>query len=119
MRTNKSLRIGCDGKRQFYRLKKIDKIRKEYQFWFERRRYDISKSLPKDEVIEVFEYIADWASQKYESDGSANKSLLVLSEQSKRIKELMEALPDAYNFLNNFSRGPPKDHSYAINLKSD
>ncbi len=82
-------------------LIKIDKIRKEYQFWFERRRYDISKSLPKDEVIEVFEYIADWASQKYESDGSANKSLLVLSEQSKRIKELMEALPDAYNFLNN------------------
>ena len=38
-------------------LIKIDKIRQEYQFWFERRRYDITKSLPKDEVIEVFEYI--------------------------------------------------------------
>ena len=79
----------------------IDRIRKEYQFWFERRRYDISKSLPKDEVIEVFEYITDWASKKYESDGSVNSSLIVLSEQSKRIKELMEALPDSYNFLTN------------------
>ena len=82
-------------------LIKVDKIRAEYQFWFERRRYDISKSLPKDEVIEIFEYIADWASQRFEADGSVNKSLLVLSEQSKRIKELMEALPNAYNFLTN------------------
>ncbi len=82
-------------------LIKVDKIRAEYQFWFERRRYDISKSLPKDEVIEIFDYIADWASQRFEVDGSVNKSLLVLSEQSKRIKELMEALPNAYNFLTN------------------
>ena len=82
-------------------LIKVDKIRAEYQFWFERRRYDISKSLPKDEVVEIFEYIADWASQRFEADGSVNKSLLVLSEQSKRIKELMEALPNAYNFLTN------------------
>ncbi len=82
-------------------LIKVDKIRAEYQFWFERRRYDISKSLPKEEVIEIFEYIADWASQRFEADGSVNKSLLVLSEQSKRIKELMEALPNAYNFLSN------------------
>ncbi|MEM6320954.1 MAG: PD-(D/E)XK nuclease family protein [Bacteroidota bacterium] len=80
---------------------KIDKIRREYQFWFERRRYDISKSLPKDEVVEVFEYIAEWASKKYEADGSVNTSLIVLSEQSKRIKELMEALPESYNFLTN------------------
>ncbi len=80
---------------------KVDKIREEYKFWFERRRYNITKSLPKDEVIEIFEYIADWASKKYESDGSVNKSLIVLSEQSKRIKELMIALPEAYNFLSN------------------
>lgn len=78
---------------------KVDKIRKEYQFWFERRRYDITKSLPKDEVIEVFEYLSEWA--KFESDSSANKSLLVLGEQARKIKELMEALPDAYNFLTN------------------
>lgn len=80
---------------------KVDKIREEYKFWFERRRYDISKSLPKDEVIEIFEYIADWASKKFESDGGVNSSLLVLSEQSKRIKELMIALPESYNFLTN------------------
>ncbi|MEM1121367.1 MAG: PD-(D/E)XK nuclease family protein [Bacteroidota bacterium] len=80
---------------------KPDKIREEYKFWFERRRYDIAKSLPKDEVIEIFEDIGDWASKQFEADGGINQSLIVLSEQSKRIKELMIELPEAYNFLTN------------------
>ncbi len=82
-------------------LMKVDKIRKEYQFWFERKRYDIAKSLPKDEVVEIYEYIAEWAIQKYELEGSVNHSLLVLGEQSRRIKELMQALPESYSFLTN------------------
>jgi len=79
----------------------VDKIRKQYQFWFERRRYNINRSVPKEEVIEIFEHVASWASKTFEAEGSANNSLLVLSEQSKRIKELMEALPDSYNYISN------------------
>ena len=79
----------------------VDKIRKQYQFWFERKRYNITRSVPKEEVIEIYEYVAEWASQTFETEGSTNQSLLVLSEQSKRIKELLEALPDSYNFISN------------------
>jgi len=80
---------------------KVDRIRNEYRFWFERRRYNITKSIPKEEVIEVFEYISEWASKKYESENNQNTSLLVLSDQSRRIRELLEELPEAYNFLTN------------------
>lgn len=79
----------------------VNKIRKQYQFWFERKRYNIARSVPKEEVIEIYEYVAEWASQTFESEGSTNQSLLVLSEQAKRIKELLEALPDSYNFISN------------------
>jgi len=79
----------------------IEKIKKQYQFWFERRRYNINKSAPKEEVAEIFDYVATWASQTYEAEGNSNQSLLVLSEQAKRIKELMEALPESYNFISN------------------
>ncbi len=79
----------------------VEAIKKQYQFWFERKRYSMTKSVPKEEVIEIFDYVSKWASQTFETEGSTNQSLLVLSEQSKRIKELMEALPDSYNFISN------------------
>ena len=79
----------------------VDAIRQQYQFWFERRRYNSSRSVPKEEVIEIFDYVNTWASQAHETEGGNNQSLLVLSEQARRIKELMEALPDSYNFLSN------------------
>lgn len=79
----------------------VEAIKKQYQFWFERKRYNSNKSVPKEEVIEIFDYVSKWASQTFETEGSVNQSLLVLSEQSKRIKELMEALPDSYNFITN------------------
>lgn len=34
----------------------VKKARQQYDFWFERRRYDSSRVVPKDEVIEIFEY---------------------------------------------------------------
>ena len=79
----------------------VEAIKKQYQFWFERKRYNSNRSVPKEEVIEIFDYVSKWAAQTYEAEGSVNQSLLVLSEQSKRIKELMEALPDSYNFITN------------------
>ncbi len=74
---------------------KTGKIRQEYQFWFERQRYHIAGKAPKGEIIEIFGYLADWAFRIFEESGSRNNSLLVLSEQAKRIRELLEALPES------------------------
>lgn len=82
--------------------KDIDLIRFQYQFWFERKRYDVSQQVPKEDVIEVFDYLANWALQVFEEKGSRLHSLLVLSEQAKRVKDLLEALSDekkALSFL--------------------
>lgn len=96
--------------RYFEELKeraKVDKdlnyndIRKQYEFWFERDRYDASKAVPKSEVIEVFDYLANWAYKLFEDTGAKNKSLSVLSGQAKRVKELLEALPESETQLSN------------------
>lgn len=72
----------------------LKKIEYQYVFWFRRQRYDISQSVPKEDVIEIFAYLAQWAFECFEEEGSKNNSLLVLSQQAKRIRELLEALPE-------------------------
>ncbi|MGB0862589.1 MAG: RecB family exonuclease [Saprospiraceae bacterium] len=74
-------------------------IQKDYKFWFSRKRYDISQTVPKGDVIRVFEFIAQWAKNTY--DKTESGSLLVLSEQAKRIVELIEALPPEEQQLTN------------------
>ena len=72
----------------------ISKIRDQYNRWFRRQRFHISESAPKTEVIEIFRYLAQWAFDFFEEEGSKNNSLLVLSEQAKRVGELLEELPE-------------------------
>jgi ATP-dependent helicase/nuclease subunit B len=74
----------------------LKKIRYQYNFWFNRNRYDLSKVVPKEEVVEVFNYLSSWAYECFEEEGSKNNSLLILSDQAKRIVELLEALPEEY-----------------------
>lgn len=75
---------------------KVSNIRYQYDFWFERKRYDIAQTVPKMDAIEIFDYLARWAFQTFDDNGAKNNSLLVLSEQAKRIKELLETLPETY-----------------------
>ncbi|MEM1322587.1 MAG: PD-(D/E)XK nuclease family protein [Bacteroidota bacterium] len=72
----------------------VAEIRKQYNFWFERQRYDASKTVPKHEVIEIFDYLATWAYDIYEESDHKNNSLQVLSGQARRIKDLLETLPE-------------------------
>jgi len=76
--------------------KKLDynKINSQYQFWFRRRRYDIGGQVPKEEAIDIFAYLADWARACFEEDNGNNNSLLVLQQQATRVRELLEALPE-------------------------
>ncbi len=71
-----------------------DEIRFQYRFWFERQRYDISKTVPKEEVVQIFNYLHRWARRHFDESNSKQNSLLVLSEQAKRIANLLEALPE-------------------------
>lgn len=72
----------------------VAEIRFQYRFWFERRRYDIARTVPKEDVIEIFTYLHRWARRQFEEQDSKNNSLLVLGEQAKRIRDLLEALPE-------------------------
>ena len=69
-------------------------LREQYNFWFTRRRYDTAKPVPRSEVIDVFGYVQRWARKTYDETNAKYSSLLVLSEQAKRIKEVLEALPE-------------------------
>lgn len=69
-------------------------IRKQYDFWFNRTRYDFAQSAPKEECRRIFDYLADWAYRQFEDSNGAGKSLWILSEQARRIANLLAALPE-------------------------
>ncbi len=71
------------------------RIRFEYEFWFNRRRYDVESGIPVREVIEVFEELQSWARKTYDELPGKVSSFMVLSQQAKRITELLHALPDS------------------------
>ncbi|MBR9920184.1 MAG: PD-(D/E)XK nuclease family protein [Bacteroidetes bacterium] len=74
--------------------KRLANARDQYQFWFRRKRYSPEGKLPKKEVIELFGFIQNWASDLFDPESGRNRSLLVLGEQAKRIREILEALPE-------------------------
>ena len=78
---------------------KIKEVKKQYDFWFRRQRYNINSVVPKKEVLEIFEYVSDWAIKEFENLGSKQASLLVLSEQARRICELLNAFPETETHL--------------------
>jgi PD-(D/E)XK nuclease superfamily len=75
-------------------------LKKQFDFWFNRRRFKISDDVPKRDVIAIYNYLTNWASTVYEESVTKNSSLLTLADQARRIKELLDALPDQrLNFL--------------------
>ncbi|MFZ4428196.1 MAG: PD-(D/E)XK nuclease family protein [Saprospiraceae bacterium] len=70
-------------------------IRRQYQMWFERRRYDSSGEAPKADAIEMFTYLAQWAGEKY-ARGEGGVSMHLLRVQAQRIADLLLALPESH-----------------------
>lgn len=68
-------------------------VREQYNFWFDRRRYRSDTAAPKRDVIELYTYLQEWAFN-YEQSGNKDSSLPVLGEQARRIRELLETLPE-------------------------
>jgi ATP-dependent helicase/nuclease subunit B len=75
--------------------------REQYNFWFNRTRYNIAQTVPIGDVIEIFNYIVEWAKAIYDNEKSKPVSMLVLSEQAKRAVELLESLPASDKRLTN------------------
>jgi ATP-dependent helicase/nuclease subunit B len=68
--------------------------REQYEFWFNRRRYRSDSTAPKKDAEQLYDYLCTWARDFYEKNGRKNPSLLVLSGQAGRIRDLLEALPE-------------------------
>ncbi len=79
----------------------VEKIKAEYDFWFDRKRYNSSQTVPKFEVINVFKFIENWVREVNDETNHKNSSLIVLGEQAKRIIDLLEALPESDQELSN------------------
>lgn len=71
-----------------------DETRRQYEFWFDRRRYPADATAPKRDAVALYGYLQEWAQGYFEESGSNNSSLLVLAEQARRIRELLETLPE-------------------------
>ncbi|MEZ5043913.1 MAG: PD-(D/E)XK nuclease family protein [Saprospiraceae bacterium] len=71
-------------------------IREEFEFWFNRPRYDVARVVPKEDVLAIFDRLHRWAHNKFEEDGNQNQSLIVLGEQAKRIVDLLQTLPETH-----------------------
>lgn len=72
----------------------VKEQRRQYNIWFDRPRYDMNRTAPKNDVIRMFDYLREWAYDTFEDGNGKNHSLLVLSSQSRRIVELLQALPE-------------------------
>ncbi|MDX2133972.1 MAG: PD-(D/E)XK nuclease family protein [Saprospiraceae bacterium] len=70
-------------------------IRRQYDFWFDRRRYPAEAGVPRREAIGLYTHLQQWALKAVGDAGTGETGLLVLAEQARRIRELLEALPDA------------------------
>jgi hypothetical protein len=71
-----------------------DEVERQYRFWFERKRYDSTGTAPKEDILQIYQHLSEWARNVFEEEGALNSSLLLLSEQAKRICELLETLPE-------------------------
>ena len=70
----------------------IESVRKDFNFWFNRTRYDVNAEAPLKEVMEIFDYVYKWSSEKFSKSHGKNSAMRVLSDQSRRIYEYFESL---------------------------
>ncbi len=75
------------------------KIKAQFDFWFNRNTYDIATSAPKHEIVSIFNFLRTWAIEAFEETGKKNSSLMVLSEQARRVEEFLYELPPSESRL--------------------
>lgn len=80
-----------------------DKAQEEYRFWFNRRRYDTAKAVPKTEVIDLYRYVSIWARKQEDEHKklieSLQKKLDSPSTPHNKIQEIERYKEDLQNGL--------------------
>ena len=66
----------------------------QYNFWFERGASSMDAGAPKQRVMEIFEFLENWAIGLYRDGGELDVNMLNLSIQAGNIKELLMAAPE-------------------------
>lgn len=74
----------------------VKEARFQYQFWFERNRYDSKGAAPKKEIKAIFEFIESWAYVKKKESAEFEDAFSKLAIQARKIIELLEALSEQY-----------------------
>ena len=77
----------------------VRKVKAQFDFWFHRNTYDIAASAPKHEIVSIFNFLREWAIEEFEATGKKNTSLMVLSEQARRVEEFLYELPPSESRL--------------------
>lgn len=67
-------------------------VREQYEFWFSRRRYRTDATAPKRDALDLYAYLHRWALERFKE--KENTTLLVLAEQARRIRDLLNTLPE-------------------------
>lgn len=70
------------------------KIKRQFRFWFERKRYNKGEKAPKIEAIQIFTFLESWAREEGQNQNSPYIPLLTLAEKARQIQELLETLPE-------------------------
>lgn len=70
------------------------KIKRQYRFWFERKRYGNDQKAPKIEAIQVFSFLETWAREEGQNQKNTYPPLLALAEKARQVRELLETLPE-------------------------
>jgi len=72
--------------------KEKQKAEKDYNFWFERKRYDIRTKVPAREVIDIFDHVKYWALSCIEDiKNKLDKLDKNLEKKAKQSDELMQS----------------------------
>jgi hypothetical protein len=81
------------------KTRRVEKIRDDYAFWFERPRVPEGALAAREEAFELYARLAAWAKQRVEETGGNSQTVSVLCDQATRLVELLAALPDDHTHL--------------------
>ena len=72
----------------------IRRIRRDFEFWFNRERYPSEAKVPKENAVELFTYLELWANQQLKDGIGESTPMLLLALQAGKIRQLLEELSE-------------------------
>lgn len=68
--------------------------RTQYNRWFEQARFPLHAPAPVEAILEIYRFLYQWARTAWQESGESLSSLRILAEQTKRLTELLQTLPE-------------------------